>query len=392
MITAIQIPSIIYSSENNIIWKLSSNRANLVYIQVELKDVSDYVLGSFKFYLRPDMLTSVVFDLQKSIDNLVTNQFTPMNGSVSSSTDNLKIVKIVCSEYYVSSGSIVVGSNLTLGNYFFWKGKLNALEKLSPTDFYLADNNKGKFLTHTKLKRITSNYEGRLNFICQHNSSNLTLRYVAKDDTIISSVPVPVIITSSNNNTISSNRFFHFNTSYAHVLALNGNVDLDYYRVEILRGATIIDSIAYAVEPTDCKQDLNVIYLNSYGGWETINLFSVYYEMDVNNSTMQINPFKTTNNVYDDYFVSNGTEVFNVSERMLESKSTTRVSGNTMDLKDSEVVLIKDLLQSKQVYLKINGRYFPAIVEDKKVSFIPKSRNGKVNFRELKFRITNELF
>lgn len=121
-------------------------------------------------------------------------------------------------------------------------------------------------------------------------------------------------------------------------------------------GTTLSEARTYVYDDTGCNVDLmNVMFTNSLGGVDSIQMVAPQESVSVNKQTIKKNELDTDNVTP---YVTNG--VFNVSDMTYASTPKVTIKAYTKPLSDEESKYLVELVNSKNIYLELtNGQLLP---------------------------------
>jgi len=403
-LTIVNQPIIGLSPANNLVyWRITSNLPNIVYFKIDVTvDGESNVVGTFKYYPRPDLLNGCIVEISQLLQSLLRNPFQPMTTAQGMNwaenqvlSIQLKVAEMVLNS---STGQIVQnGGTTTLGRRFFWYGGLNPFEQANLTDWFTYSNSKGRFLTKNRIQRITRQFEGKLNFLIYENVvssgwQDIDILFQEYDRLTQSwsdfGGQIPTGWTNADSS-LRAKRYWNLNVSYDIMSSLAGNPFINEYRVLMMRNGQLLDSVTFIVEDEYCgKEQLPVFWENSYGGWDSTVLFDPYFDYEQDRTTIKLNSTKINREgIYADYDKVNNQIVHNKEQGVINVDRKSKIIANTFDLTDNENVWLNELFNSKQIYIKHQGRYFPVVLEEKKLNTQLKRKSGGVNIKTLSFSI-----
>lgn len=369
-------------SNNNIIWEFQSDNTNIVYYRVNIfisnntSTSPSILLSTQDCYCTPDYpqkghinISRLIRDTTKSIFRKGIPSDSNSYG-MNSNRDNIVRYRLEITERIVSGANVVNGSTIsTSGANYVFKGELDKVSfKSWNYNYYLVQSSTNfevRFLTSKPSSVVTNvNEYSRDILYFLHKSFPFVLLRVEYTD----------ISGEVNTKTITHEYYGTYHNSVGiskvdvHPLALFDDEEiatLSHYNVylfDLVTNLRISEKRYYKYQDINCLQvPTNVVWLNKYGCYESIQFMAKESTLDVTKSTIKYNQIQrdTAGNLseFDDYR-------FNAVYSVLNADVVTTWKLYTAELSDEENKWLSGIIASEKVYISISDDlWIPALLE-----------------------------
>lgn len=390
MITVVSSPYQYTSSGNPVVWNFYSSQANLVYLEVKVYATAGGLISTLKCYTTPGYPNGSLVNLSKILESYVGWEFKDYESNlVDSFTGNLFGYSLVVAEKFISGDEIVSGATQTITNQFVFKG---SLDKISFKSFRLNNHvpifgRKLSFLTTKPDNTILNEYsEDGLYFLLGNYNGELSVKYTFFnwENEILGE-------SFSETLTPGDSKILRINISPSFLANYTGLVldELKYFKVCLIDSGNELmsEERIYQFESLPCNlKPVNVYWLNMYGVIDTYQFVNPENSLDVNRTTIKVNPFKT--NSFGRSVDYDG-DVFNLVDKILAVSPTQTIKLYTRDLSDLEAIWISGILTCKQALVKAAiGLFIPVLTGDTSISLTERRYLNAQNIKQFSFRLS----
>ncbi|MCX2474085.1 hypothetical protein OQZ33_07065 [Pedobacter sp. MC2016-05] len=387
MINIVNAPFPYQPVGNTNVFQITSSDERIVYFLVEvINAVSNQIIASLKFHVRPDTPNGVSFNLSDILSSQVETKINNSNEAIALAIDDASITyRLAITEYINVDGKIIQGDfySHTNDKYTVWDASFDRLLFTAYIqDKHVTNSNfKAKFLS---LKEQISNQTGtsseHLYFINQNNLAVKTrIRVYDTNGTQINlfeaNLPSGVVIRLN----VSPKTIYHlFNADFSNV---------GHYRVDLIdiNGHVVSEEKVYKYTSDACNlQPINLLFTNSLGGVESFTFFNPIESIQVTKTSLKTNVIQLVNGVYSD----NQNGLVNPTERIISSSAVSTFKVFSDVLSDNETIMLKELITSKSVWVELNDNktLIPITITNSSYNVNLRRTNGyKLNRPEVSF-------
>lgn len=369
MITITQTPQLYTPSGRPIVFKATSDRANLIYFNLEVMTATDQVIASLRLFPTPASPTGVTMDLSVIMGGIVNTVpiFRSLPILLYDMPNSAREVKIKLTEVYVAlgvptNGSAVSSDLFTVFDADFERMRFHAYDYTDYTQ--LKTGGKGKFLT---LRRgpIYTSYNGHHRYAFINNDDYLDI--TARDATIT------VWYNDGSTRTVTANLVIDADTKQlavmdmspktlgAYMEGIEANVNFRNmlkYSVRVdanydFPNTSLSETLVFIIRET-CRETLNVFWLNEIGGIDSMEFVNPTYSNGVEHFTIGRGELNQDYTDVNGGLYANDTVTYG-------KKTSTSITAHTWNMSDNDSDLLASMVVSKQIYVQLpDGNYTPA--------------------------------
>ena len=387
MITIVKTPSEYTPAGNPIIFQVVSDNPNIIYFNVQLLEVpSGDTINFFNFYVRPDYLNGVSFNLSDVLSNLVETDINNSSQAVAIPlTDATVSYRLIITEKLNSNGSIVNGDTYSNGNDKFtvWDAELSRVlfTNYNQDNWVANSNGRAKFLSlKDNVSKQSSTSTEHLYFLNKNNLAKQCRIRTFNSAGAQNQVYLPALpggdMLRLNVAPKAINKLF--NTDFASV---------DHYRIDLLdgNGNVVSEEKVYKYVNHKCTlQPINILFTNSLGGVESFTFFNPIETVNVTKTSLKTNVLQMNNGIYSD----SRDGIINQSQRTINVTTTSSFKVFSDVLTDHETIMLQELITSKNVYIELsdNQTLMPITIINNNYQVLLRRTNGfKLNRLEITY-------
>lgn len=389
MISIVKAPSAYTPVGNPILFQVTSNNPDIVYFLVQVVETgTGNTIINQKYYIRPDYINGVSFNLSDVLSNLVDTQINNSGEVVAVALTGSTIsYRLIITEKLNQSGTIVSGAvyNNVADKFTVWNAELSRLLFTGYVqDEYVANSNiPAKFLSmKDQISKQSGTSTEHLYFV---NRGDLAkqCRIRTFDSAGVQNhfylAPIP---TGDMVRLNVSPKVIHnlYNTDFSNV---------GHYRVDLLNasGNVVSEEKVYKYVTYKCTLlPINLLFTNSLGGLESFTFFNPIESMTIGKTSLKTNILQMNNGIYSDN--SNG--VLNESDKVINVISTATFKVFSDVLTDNETIMLKELITAPKVFVELsdNKTLVPVTITNNSYNVALRRTNGfKLNRLEISFSV-----
>lgn len=389
MISIIKTPSTYSPVGNPIIFQVQSNNPDIVYFLVQVvESTTGNTIINQKYYIRPDYINGISFNLSDVLSNLVDTQINNSSEIVAVAlTGSTLSYRLIITEKINQSGQVVSGAvyNNSSDKFTVWNSELSRLLFTGYIqDKWVANSNiPAKFLClKDQISKQSGTSTEHLYFL---NKGNLAKQCRIRTFDIngvqnhLYLAPIPTGDMLRFN--VSPKVIYHlYNTDFATV---------GHYRVDLLdaNGAVVSEEKVYKYVGYKCTlQPVNILFSNSLGGLTSFTFFNPIESVTTSKTSLKTNILQLKNGIYSD----NNNGLLNETNKVIDVTSTATFKVFSDVLTDNETIMLKELIMAKKVFIELsdNKTLVPVTITNNSYNVNLRRTNGfKLNRLEISFTV-----
>lgn len=389
MISIIRTPNQFTPVGNPIVFQVTSNNPDIVYFLVQVVETTTgNTIINQKYYIRPDYINGVSFNLSDVLSNLVDTPINNSNAIVAIALIGATLnYRLIITEKINQSGTIVSGAvyNNVADKFTVWNGELSRLLFSGYVqDKWVANSNiPAKFLSlKDQISKQSGTSTEHLYFL---NKGNLAKQCRIRTYDV-NGVQNHLYLAG-----IPSGNMIRFNVSPKVIYHLY-NTDFStvgHYRVDLLNasGEVVSEEKVYKYVGYKCTlQPINLLFTNSLGGLESFTFFNPIESITTSKTSLKTNILQLNNGIYSD----NNNGLLNESNKVINVESTATFKVFSDVLSDNETIMLKELIMAKKVFVELsdNKTLVPITIIPASYNVALRRTNGyKLNRLEISFTV-----
>lgn len=387
---------------NPIIWKIDTSDSIVYYYIEVIETTSNTTIQNLSAYLTPRYPQTAYVNLSTILSNFVKWQVDNSNTSiVEVGKELIKYrLRITARVLNTETGLIEDGSIIenTEEIFYAWYACLDriAFDNYQQNDYVINSTTTSKFLTYKPDKVFVNDNTAEMLYFLQDYPSIDKLHLIIKTydttGTLINTYPTNI----KNSFDLSVYKMFRVQVSPKKLNAAYG-IDfstVSYYTVNVTDGSgttILIPERTYYYKEIDCNADtVNVLWTNSLGGIDSYQFQCPQNTITFNKSTIKNNIYGINESgIYTD--ISGG--IYNPTDTIISFNTQSTFKAYTKDLSDSEAYWLKELFQSKQVFIELdNGDLVPIKINNSSYA-IQKNKYVKtgLNIVEIDYSVADNI-
>ncbi len=375
----------VYSTINSALFKVTSDRENILQFKVNVYDAdSGLVMFTKKYATLPMVENGTVFNIAPELSSFIDFQLNISGNILEEVSKVLKRYNVEVKEIYRNvDGNMQEGDTLYLNeDFFIWSGNVSRTD-FNNFDYERYVSNSGDTLaaflnkkpvrsatrfTDTQYLYLLSTVAAKVAITLYKRPGNVVgyheVTGIAQDKAYRLSVSPEVLIATYGAD-IFTNGGSEFTDEFNIQFGSPVNIGAaDYYTVRLLdnAGVTLTETRTFELKKENCLQSFNMIFGNDLGGFDSMVFYNPKQTIGVARKTIDANPYQ-----FDEAgnYTSANAGIYNPEQVIISTEKQSTFSIVSEVLGDAYAYYAKALVESERVYIKLStGELYPVLVQE----------------------------